>query len=53
MAVLAFVAGWAVLQLQREGFFLRWLLSLQSLGSRAHRLQQLQHVGSVVVAPRF
>ena len=29
------------------------LLLLRSPGSRAHRLQRLQHVGSVVVAPRL
>ena len=32
------------------GFSLRWLLLLRNMGSRARRLQQLQHVGSVVVA---
>ena len=32
------------------GFSLWWLLLLWSTGSRAHRLQQLQHVGSIVVA---
>ena len=30
-------------------FSLRWLLSLQSTGSRVCRLQYLQHMGSVVV----
>ena len=28
------------------GFSMRWLLPLTSTGSRAHRLQQLRHVGS-------
>ena len=43
----------ATLRLWCTGFSLQQLLSLQSMGSRAHRLQQLQHVGSVVVAYRF
>ena len=30
------------------GFSLRWLLLLQSMGSRVRRLQQLHHMGSVV-----
>ena len=34
-------------------FSLPWLLLLQSTGSRAHGLQQLQHMGSVVVARRL
>ena len=34
-------------------FSLRWLLSLQSTGSRVCRLQYLQHMGSVVVACRL
>ena len=33
------------------GFALLWLLLGQSADSQAHRLQWLQHVGSVVVAP--
>ena len=40
-----------LLQLHCSGFSLQWLLLLQSTGSRACRLQQLWHVGSVVVAP--
>ena len=35
------------------GFLLQWFLLLWSMGSKAHRLQQLQHVGSVVAAPRL
>ena len=31
----------------------RWLLQLQSMSSRAHGFQWLQHVGSVVVAHRL
>ena len=31
-------------------FSLQWSLLLQSTGSRARRLQELQHAGSVVVA---
>jgi len=38
-------------QLQRAGFSLWWLLVLWSTGSRAHRLQQFWHTGSVVVFP--
>ena len=33
------------------GFSLRWLLLLRSTGSRAHSVQSLQLLGSVVVAP--
>ena len=32
------------------GFSLQWLLLLRSTGSRAHRLQEMQRMGSVVVA---
>ena len=35
--------------LRCPGFSLLWLLSLQSTGSRAHRLQQMQRAGSAVV----
>ena len=35
------------------GSSLRQLLLLTSLGSRVHRLQQLQHVGSAAAAPRL
>ena len=38
-------------QLQRAGFSLWRLLVLWSTGSRAHRLQQFWHTGSVVVFP--
>ena len=34
-------------------FSLQWFLLLQSRDSRAHGLQQLRHVGSVVVVPRL
>ena len=47
------VAVWVFLQLQRSGFSLRRLLLRQSMGSRVLGLQQLQHVGSIVVAPRL
>ena len=56
VAVQAFLQLWqsaALLQLQCAGFSLQWLLLLGSTGSRALRLQQLQHMGSVVVAPRL
>ena len=43
----------ATLQLRCLGFSLRWLLLLQSMGSRVHGLQQLRHVASVVAAPRL
>ena len=36
-----------------SGFSQWWLLLLQSMGSRAHGLQQLQHTGSAVAAPRL
>ena len=36
--------------MQRTGFYLWWLL-LQGRGSRAHRLQQLWHMGSAAAAP--
>ena len=36
--------------LQCAGFSLQWLLLLGTVGSRAHRLQQLWDVGSVGVA---
>ena len=39
--------------LRCPGFSLPWLLLLPSTGSGACGLQQLQHVGSVVVAPRL
>ena len=48
-----FVAALAFLQLRCMGFLLWWLLLLQSTGFRANRLQQLQHIGSVVVALRL
>ena len=41
------------LQLQCAGLSLRWFLLLQSTGSRVYGLQQLLHVGSVVVVPGF
>ena len=41
----------AILQLQGTGFSLPWLLLLRSMGPGALQLQQLQHVGSVVVDP--
>ena len=41
----------AILQLQGTGFSLPWLLLLRSTGPGALQLQQLQHVGSVVVDP--
>ena len=34
-------------------FSLLWVLSVQSMGSRACGLQQLQHVGSVFEVPRL
>ena len=40
-------------QLQCAGFLLRWRLLLQSTGSSAHGLQELQHVGSGVAAPQL
>ena len=57
---LVFVAAQAFLQLQQvevtlqlcPDFSQRWLL-LWSIGSKACRLQQLWHVGSVVVTPRL
>ena len=53
-AALAFLylcrAG-ATLWLLCTGFSLRWLLLFQTTGSRAHRLQQLQHMSSVAGAP--
>ena len=50
----AFVScrGQGLLWLQLAGFLLQWLLLLLSIGSRVPRLQQLQNVGSVVVACR-
>ena len=50
----AFVScrGQGLLQLQLAGFLLQWLLLLMSIGSRVHGLQQLQNMGSVVVACR-
>ena len=41
----------AALWLWCVGFSLQGFLLLQSMGSRVHRLQGLQHAGSVVVAP--
>ena len=41
------------LQLWGAGFSLRWLLLLQSVGSRVSRLQKLRHVGSAVVVHRL
>jgi len=32
-----------------QGFSLRWLFLLQSMSSRAHRLEQLWHMGSVAL----
>ena len=54
-----FVPARAFLQLWRAGAtlwlqcrrVLRWLLLSQTTSSRAHRLQQLQPLGSLVVAP--
>ena len=43
----------ATLQLCGSGFPLWWLLLLQSAGSRACKLQQLQHMSSVVAALRL
>ena len=48
-----FVAALAFLQLRCMGILLWWLLLLQNTGSRASGLQQLQHIGSVVVALRL
>ena len=42
-----------LLALWCAGFPLRWFLLLQIVGSWACRLPWLQHMGSVVVAPRF
>ena len=42
--------AWATLYFRCPGFSLPWLLSLWSVGSRVHRLQWLQHRGSVVSA---
>ena len=41
----------ATLQVWHLGFSLWWLHLLHSMGSRASRLQQLQHEGSVVAVP--
>ena len=41
------------LQLRCMGFSLQWILLLQSTGCRALELQELQHVGSGVVAHRL
>ena len=49
-----FLQLWQVgdtLQLWCAGFSLRWLLLLQSMGSRVRRLHQLYHMGSVVATP--
>ena len=35
------------------GFSVQWLLLLQSMGSRAHELPQLQLVGSAVAVSRL
>ena len=52
-----FIAAWAflgsTLWLQCAGFSLKWLLLLQSTGSRVHGPPQLWHVGSAVAAPRL
>ena len=48
-----FLAVLGFLQLQRTGFSPWWSLWSQSTGSRVLKLQQLQHAGSVVEAPRF
>ena len=48
-----FIVARAFLWLQCSGLSLQWLLLFQSTGSRAHRLQYLGHVGSVVSAPRL
>ena len=48
-----FFAAVGFLQLQCAGFSSQWLLLVRSTGSRAHGLQQLLHVGSVVVARRL
>ena len=45
------VAGRGCSWLQCEGFSLRWLLLLWSVGSRPRRLQRWQHLGSVAAAP--
>lgn len=42
--------GGATFQLWYKGFSLKWLLSLLSTGSKAHRLQELWHMGSAVGA---
>ena len=44
------VEGGGYSSLRCIGVSLWWLLLLQSMGSRAHGLQQLRHTGSVVVA---
>ena len=52
-AVSPLAEGRGTRQLWRAGFSLWWLLLLQSMGSRTYGLQKLQHVGSVVSAPRL
>ena len=46
-----FIAAWAFLYSRCMGLPLWWLLLLWSSGSRALRLQQLEHMGSIVVVP--
>ena len=41
---------WATLQSWYMGFSLRWLLLVQSVGSEACSLQEVQRMGSVVAA---
>ena len=41
-----------VLYFRCTSFSTWWLLLVQITGSRTHRLQELQHVGSVVAVPR-
>ena len=55
LCMLFFSCGeWGLfLQLRCVGVSLQWLLLLWSMGSRAYGFQQLQHVGSAVVAPRL
>ena len=46
-----FVVAQAFLQLKCSGLSLYLLQLLQSIGSRVHGLQQLQYLGSAVMAP--
>ena len=43
----------STVQLWCAGFSLQWLLSLWNMGSRALGLQQLPHMGPIVVASQF